>query len=84
MKDIPRIVVIGMGILLGLFLVASLLALIPFSLDTDGGDFGSCDPIDNSQCVLPYPSSFYLKKDATSSTGFFSCLHFERIPRKLW
>ncbi len=30
---------------------------------------GSCDPLDPSECLLPFPSSFLLVDDATAKTG---------------
>jgi len=35
-----------------------------------GGDIRSCDPLDDSACVLPFPSNFYLNEDASTDTGF--------------
>lgn len=32
--------------------------------------FSDCDPISYDYCSLPYPSSFYLRADETSATGF--------------
>lgn len=43
--------------------------------DTEGGDTvtpateGPCDPIDPSQCLLPYPSNVYLVPDTARTTG---------------
>ena len=31
---------------------------------------GACDPIDPSECLLPFPSSFFMRPDTTSFTGY--------------
>ena len=33
------------------------------------GPPGPCDPLVPAHCSLPYPSSFFLKKDASTETG---------------
>ncbi len=42
--------------------------------DETGGveprEFSDCDPISYDYCSLPYPSSFYLREDESSATGF--------------
>ena len=43
----------------------------------DGNTSGipdACNPIDGHGCMLPWPSSTYLKKDATSATETLSRL----------
>jgi hypothetical protein len=29
-----------------------------------------CDPIDTTECLLPFPSSFFMKEDSATSTGY--------------
>ena len=40
----------------------------------DGGECyaiaEACDPLDPTECLLPFPSSFFLREDTTSFTGF--------------
>jgi hypothetical protein len=31
---------------------------------------GDCNPVDDSACMFPFPSSFYLKEDATTGSGY--------------
>ena len=31
---------------------------------------GACDPIDPSECLLPFPSSFFMRADTSSFTGY--------------
>lgn len=42
--------------------------------------FSDCDPISYDYCSLPYPSSFYLREDTTSATGFRVQLGATTIP----
>ena len=40
---------------------------------TDTGDAAvnwDCDPIATSRCALPYPSTFFMREDAESATGW--------------
>ncbi|MFN7143830.1 MAG: hypothetical protein ACK4YP_08655, partial [Myxococcota bacterium] len=52
--------------------------------DDTGGvtprEFSDCDPIAHDYCALPYPSSFYLREDATTATGFRVKLGATTIP----
>ncbi|MFZ5481231.1 MAG: hypothetical protein ACOZNI_31015 [Myxococcota bacterium] len=43
--------------------------------------FSDCDPISYDYCALPYPSSFYLREDATTETGWRVHLGASTIPR---
>ncbi|GMI16432.1 hypothetical protein TrLO_g9253 [Triparma laevis f. longispina] len=31
---------------------------------------GACDPLDESECALPFPSNFYLAEDSSTDTGY--------------
>ncbi|MES2639099.1 MAG: hypothetical protein V4850_06435 [Myxococcota bacterium] len=42
--------------------------------------FSDCDPISYDYCSLPYPSSFYLREDAATATGFRVQLGATTIP----
>src|SRR4051812_7955688 len=42
--------------------------------------FSDCDPISYDYCALPYPSSFYLREDATTPTGYRVHLGATTIP----
>ncbi len=42
--------------------------------------FSDCDPISYDYCALPYPSSFYLREDASTVTGFRVNLGATTIP----
>jgi len=33
-------------------------------------DAAFCDPLDTSDCILPFPSNFYRKADSTTATGY--------------
>lgn len=65
-------------------LLASLLACTAPSDKDDSGvaerPFSDCDPISYDYCALPYPSSFYLREDATTATGFRVNLGATTIP----
>jgi len=43
-------------------------------------EFSDCDPIAHDYCSLPYPSSFYLRADSTSATGYRVHLGATTIP----
>ncbi|GMH73986.1 hypothetical protein TrST_g6648 [Triparma strigata] len=34
------------------------------------GTLGACDPLDISECALPFPSNFYLEEDITTDSGY--------------
>jgi hypothetical protein len=40
-----------------------------------------CDPLDETACILPYPSFYHVREDATSQTGYRVELRPERMPR---
>lgn len=44
-------------------------------------EFSDCDPIAYDYCALPYPSSFYLREDASSATGWRVHLGATTIPK---
>lgn len=44
-------------------------------------DYSDCDPISYDYCSLPYPSSFYLREDATTATGVRVHLGETTIPK---
>ena len=46
----------------------------------DYGERGSCNPVDDALCALPYPSSFYLDEDSTTSTGYRVALADDSLP----
>ena len=39
-----------------------------------------CNPISTDNCLLPWPSSFYLKKDTTTQTGWKMAYDKEAMP----
>jgi hypothetical protein len=53
-----------------LLTATSLFSFIPFGMGANASDYDQCDPIDDSTCAFPYPSSFYLKQDVSAGTGF--------------
>ncbi|MDP2309315.1 MAG: hypothetical protein Q8P18_25060 [Pseudomonadota bacterium] len=58
---------------MSLLLLALSACTKPAADDTGGvtpREFSDCDPISYDYCSLPYPSSFYLRTDDTSATGF--------------
>ncbi len=61
---------------LSINLVASMLALAGCIAGdgTDSGDLlgprGDCNPVDESQCLLPYPSSFFLDESEDTPSGY--------------
>lgn len=51
--------------------------------DTGGlvaGELSDCDPIAPDYCALPYPSSFYLREDTSTATGYRVHLGETTIP----
>lgn len=38
--------------------------------DTTLGPRGDCNPVNAEHCLTPFPSSFYLKEDSSTGTGF--------------
>ena len=40
-----------------------------------------CDPLDETECMLPFPSFFHMKPDATTPTGWRVDLRSEVLPR---
>ena len=61
-----------------------LLALLGCPETTDPGvsptEYADCDPISATLCALPFPSSFYLREDAESPTGYRVKLGATTIP----
>lgn len=43
-------------------------------------DFSSCDPISYGYCSFPFPSTYYMREDSTSPTGWRVNLGAETIP----
>ena len=43
-------------------------------------EYSDCDPISYDYCSLPYPSSFYLREDSSTATGFRVHLGATTIP----
>lgn len=41
-----------------------------FCSETDSKCYQVCDNVDPAVCMLPFPSSFFLKEDATTKTGY--------------
>ncbi|MCA9664436.1 MAG: hypothetical protein KC503_02575 [Myxococcales bacterium] len=56
----------------------------PDTGDGPSGDSGPvpahCNPLDPTHCALPWPSSFYLKEDTTTPTGFRVNYTAEALP----
>jgi hypothetical protein len=42
---------------------------------------GQCNPVDPSVCALPFPSAFYLREDATRTSGYRVAFGEESLPR---
>lgn len=57
----------------------AILACTPEST-TALGPRGPCNPVDPSQCVLPYPSSYFLEEDPGTVTGFRVAFHETSLP----
>ena len=64
------VTVLTFGVATFILFIVALCFLIPFYKGGNKRDYSGCDPIDDSDCLLPYPSSFYLKNDPTTPTGF--------------
>ena len=41
----------------------------------------SCDPLDDTECAFPFPSSFHLKRDDSTTTGFKVDIRADSMPR---
>ena len=41
---------------------------------------GDCNPVDDSHCMLPFPSAFFLQEDATTTTGYRVALGETTLP----
>src|SRR4051794_37004919 len=50
---------------------------------TDPANPQACDPIDPSQCMLPYPNDWFTQPDATSATGRRLDLNALAMPRNI-
>src|SRR3954468_14720835 len=50
---------------------------------TDPANLQACDPIDPSQCMLPYPNDWFTRPDATSATGRRLDLNALAMPRNI-
>ncbi len=62
------------------FLPLVLLLGCPAPDDEVQGDWADCDPIAFVKCANPFPSSYYLKEDATSATGWRVHLGEKTLP----
>ncbi len=55
--------------------------------ETGSGDAGEktlpahCNPLSTHQCLLPWPSSYYLKKDSSTTTGFRVSYPAKALPK---
>ncbi|GAX16885.1 hypothetical protein FisN_5Hu258 [Fistulifera solaris] len=54
--------------------------LPPFSLRQNAYANEFCDPIDETECILPFPSFFHLRPDETSETGWRVNLQEASLP----
>jgi hypothetical protein len=54
--------------------------LPPFSLQRNAYATEFCDPIDETECLLPFPSFFHLRPDETSETGWRVNLQEASLP----
>lgn len=43
-------------------------------------EFSGCDPLDETRCALPFPSSVHLRPDETSETGWRVALDGQHLP----
>jgi hypothetical protein len=62
------------------FLPLLLLAACPIENAALEGEWADCDPIAFAKCANPFPSSYYLREDATSPTGWRVRLGETTIP----
>lgn len=67
-----------------LFLAWAIYSLVvhigPFEPDQPHDDPTMCDPLDMTECVLPFPSFYHLKEDTSTATGFRVHLKPESFP----
>ena len=61
-------IVTGFILLLSLSSVWTYLIKHPLPLDNNIGS--NCDPLDTTECLLPFPSNFFTSEDPHSETGF--------------
>ena len=71
---------VGMVACLGLAASDLHVALMDEPASSRDGMAG-CDPLDESACVLPFPSSFHLQPSATSHTGWQVAFGGETLPK---
>lgn len=63
------IYLLGLFTLLAACLSSSLVYLVAWDAPAPF-DISNCDPLDHTECILPFPSSFYLRDDTSTATGF--------------
>mmetsp|Transcript_23425 Transcript_23425/g.36082 ORF Transcript_23425/g.36082 Transcript_23425/m.36082 type:complete len:1023 (+) Transcript_23425:161-3229(+) len=71
----------GLFMLLAASLSSSLAYLVPWDVPAPL-NISNCDPLDNTECILPFPSSFYLREDASTVTGYRVHLTSDTLPLK--
>ena len=71
---------IASAVFLGWTIISLVIHFGPFEPDQPHHDPTICDPIDMTECVLPFPSSYHLKEDASTATGYRVDLIPERFP----
>ena len=62
--------VLTMIVLLGICLNSAFVYLFTNRIPKNNNIGEYCDPLDTTECMLPFPSSFFTVKDETSETGF--------------
>mmetsp|Transcript_14345 Transcript_14345/g.26920 ORF Transcript_14345/g.26920 Transcript_14345/m.26920 type:complete len:685 (+) Transcript_14345:877-2931(+) len=67
------------GILLLISLRSAWIYLIDHPLPVHNNIGEYCDPMDTTECLLPFPSSFYSVKDDTTETGIRVNIHLEAL-----
>lgn len=60
---------LAMGALLAISLISAWTYLLDHPLPTDNTVGPSCDPVDPTECLLPFPSSFFTVEDKSTDTG---------------
>lgn len=55
---------------MGLCVFGVLSCTSPKETDTTVGEFSECDPLDTGLCALPFPSSFFMKENPETATGW--------------
>jgi hypothetical protein len=64
-----------------LLLLGTVSFIYVLGIDKDSADrYDHCDPLDNTLCALPWPSSYYLEPDSSTETGVRVALGKKSLP----